>query len=41
MIYGNIFVISLYRVIGRIWMMTLNLGMVNKGSDMGRRTWDV
>ena len=40
MTYGNIFVISLYRVIGRIGMMTLDLKMVNEGSDMGGRTWD-
>ena len=33
MTYGNIFTISLYRVIGRI-------GMVNEGSDMGGKTWD-
>ena len=42
MTYGNIFAISLYRVIGRIGMigmMTLDLEMVNKGSDMGGRTW--
>ena len=40
MTYGDMFVISLYRVIGRIGMMTLHLGMKNKGSDMGGRTWD-
>ena len=40
MTYGDIFVISLYRVIGRIGMMTLHLGMMNKGSDMGGRSWD-
>ena len=40
MTYENIFAISLYRVIGRIEMMTLHLGMANKGSDMGGRTWD-
>ena len=40
MTYGNIFAISLYRVIGRIAMMTLHLGMVNERSDMGGRTWD-
>ena len=40
MTYGNIFAISLYRVIGRIGMMTLHLGMVNEGSDMCGRTWD-
>ena len=31
--------ISLYRVIGRIGIMTLDLEMVNEGSDMGGRTW--
>ena len=40
MTYGNIFVISLYRVIGRIGMMTLHLGVMNEWSDMGGRTWD-
>ena len=40
MTYGNIFAISLYMVIGRIGMMTLHLGMVNEGSDVGGRTWD-
>ena len=40
MTYGDIFVISLYRVNGRIRMMNLHLGMINKGSDMGGRTWD-
>ena len=40
MTYGDIFMISLYRVIGRIGMMTLHLGMMKKGSDMGGRTWD-
>ena len=40
MTYGDIFVILLYRVIGRIEMMTLHLGMTNEGSDMGGRTWD-
>ena len=40
MTYGDIFAILLYRVIGRIGMMTLHLGMTNKGSDMGGRTWD-
>ena len=37
---GDMFAISLYRVSGRIGMMTLHLGMTNKGSDMGGRTWD-
>ena len=32
--------ISLYRVIGRIGMMTLDLEIVNERSDMGGRTWD-
>ena len=40
MTYGDIFAISLYRVIGRIRMMTLHLGVMNEGSDMGGRTWD-
>ena len=40
MTYGDIFMISLYRVIGRIGMMTLHLVMTNKGSDMGGRSWD-
>ena len=40
MTYGDMFAISLYRVIGRIGMMTLHLVMINKGSDMGGRTWD-
>ena len=31
--------ISLYRVIGRMAMMTLH-EIVNEGSDMGGRTWD-
>ena len=40
MTYENIFAILLYRVIGRIRMMTLHLGMANEGFDMGGRTWD-
>ena len=40
MTYGNMIAISLYRVIGRIGMRTLHLGMMNEGSDMGGRTWD-
>ena len=40
MTYGDIFTILLYRVIGRIGMMTLHLGMTNKGFDMGGRIWD-
>ena len=40
MTYGDIFTISLYRVIGRIRMMTLHLGVLNEESDMRGRTWD-
>ena len=40
MAYGDIFAISLYRVIGRIRMMTLHLGVLNEESDMRGRTWD-
>ena len=40
MAYGDIFMISLYRVIRRIRMMTLHLGAMNEESDMGGRTWD-
>ena len=40
MTYGDIFAILLYRVIGRIRMMTLHLGVMNEESDMGGRTWD-
>ena len=40
MTYGNVVMILLYRVIGRIGMMTLHLEIVNEGSDMGGRTWD-
>ena len=40
MTYGDIFAISLYRVIGRIRMMTLHLGVMDEGSDTGGRTWD-
>ena len=40
MTYENIFAISLYRVIGRIKMMTLHLGVMNEESDTGGRTWD-
>ena len=36
MTYGEIFAILLYRVIGRIRMITLHLGV----SDMRGRTWD-
>ena len=37
---GEIFAISLYRVIGRIRVMTLHLGVLNEESDMRGRTWD-
>ena len=37
--YEYMFAISLYRVIGRIRMMTLHLGVVNGGSDMVERAW--
>ena len=40
MTYGDIFAISLYRMIGRIRMMTLHLGVLNEESDMRGRTWD-
>ena len=40
MTYGEIFAISLYRVIGRIRMMTLHLGFLNEESDTRGRTWD-
>ena len=40
MTYGEIFTISLYRVIGRIRMMTLHLGVLNEESDTRGRTWD-
>ena len=40
MTYGNVVTILLYRVIGRIGMMTLDLQIVNEGSDMGGRTQD-
>ena len=40
MTYGEIFAVSLYKVIGRIRMMTLHLGVLNKDSDMRGRTWD-
>ena len=40
MTYGDIFAILLYRVIGRIRMRTLHLGVMNEGSDMGGRTRD-
>ena len=40
MTYGEIFAISLYRVIGRIRVMTLHLGVLNGESDTMGRTWD-
>ena len=40
MTYGNVVMISLYRVIGRIGIMTLRLEIVKEGSDTGGRTWD-
>ena len=40
MTYGGIFAISLYRVIGRIRVMTLHLGVLNEESDIRGRTWD-
>ena len=40
MTYGEIFAILLYRLIGRIRMMTLHLGVLNEESDMRGRTWD-
>ena len=40
MTYGDIFTILLYRVIGRIRMMTLHLGVLNEESDTRGRTWD-
>ena len=40
MTYGEIFAILLYRVIGRIRVMTLHLGVLNEESDTKGRTWD-
>ena len=40
MTYGEIFAISLYRVIGRIRVMTLHLRVLNGESDTMGRTWD-
>ena len=40
MTYGEIFEISLYRVIGRIRVMTLHLGVLNVESDTMGKTWD-
>ena len=38
--YVYMLAISLYRVIGRIGMMTLHLEIANEGFDMGGRTRD-
>ena len=40
MTYGEIFAILLYRVIGRIRVMTLHLGVLNGESDTKGRTCD-
>ena len=40
MTYGEIFAISLYRMIGRIKMVTLHLKVLNRECDMRGRTWD-
>ena len=40
MTYGEILAISLYRVIGRIRMVVLHLGVLNGECDMRGRTWD-
>ena len=40
MTYGNMVAILLYRVIGRIGMMALQVEIVDEGSDTGGRTWD-
>ena len=40
MTYGEIFAILSYRVIGRIRIMTLHLGVLNEVSDTRGRTWD-
>ena len=40
MTYGEILAISLYRVIGRIRMMVLHLGVLNGECDTRGRTWD-
>ena len=37
---GEILTISLYRMIGRIRMVVLHLGVLNEESDTGGRTWD-
>ena len=38
--YEYMLAISLYRVIWRVRVMTLHLGVVNGGTGMGHRTWD-
>ena len=38
--YGEILAISLYRVIGRIRMVVLHLGVLNGECIMRGRTWD-
>ena len=38
--YVSMLVISLYRVIGRIGMMTLHLGVLNGDIGMTGRAWD-
>ena len=40
MTYGEILAISLYRVIGRIRMVVLHLGVLNGECDMRGRTWN-
>ena len=40
MTFGGIFAILLYRVIGRIRVMTLHLGVLNEEYDTRGRTWD-
>ena len=40
MTYGEILAILLYRVIGRIRMVVLNLGVLNGECDMRGRPWD-
>ena len=40
MTYGSMVTISLYRVIGRIRMMTIHLGVLNGECDTRGRTWD-
>ena len=37
---GDIIAISLYRVIGKIRVITLHLRVLNEESDTRRRTWD-